>query len=347
MDAKEVIDRLNEIDIYEILLDLEANPIMTNNAIYCRTICHGGDSQKLYYYFDRKIFKCFTHGCKIGNIFNLLMMVKNWDFITAYNYICEKFNFSREVHLEERLDFSFFEKFEAISNKWEYTPLNKNILKGYYPFYYQGWLEEHITIDTMKKFNILFNVKDYRIVIPHYNIKGELIGIRRRNLTNTDLLKGKYMPEVINGVTYSHSLGGNLYGLNNTLQYIIESKTIILFEAEKSVLQLDSYNLGLGGVALCGSSLTGGQFEILVDLINEHDIKEVVVALDKEFIEVGDKLEEFYQRKIRLNIIEKLLPYVDVSVIWDVDNLLDYKNSPTDKGSEIFKKLLTERVKTD
>lgn len=347
MDAKEIIARLNEVDVYEVLLDLEANPLMTNNAIICRTICHGGDSQKLYYYFDRKVFKCFTHGCKIGNIFNLLMMVRDWDFITSYNYICRKFNFSRDIQLEERLDFSFFEKFEAMDNKQEYTPLDQRILRGFYPFYHEDWLEEYITMDTMRKFNILFNVKDYRIVIPHYNAKGELIGIRRRNLTDTDLLRGKYMPEVINGLSYTHSLGGNLYGLNGTLQPIIESKTIILFEAEKSVLQLDSYNLGLGGVALCGSSLTDGQFDILIDLISEYDIKEIIIALDKEFIEVGDKLEEFYQRKIRLNIIDKLLPYVDVSVIWDTNNLLDYKDSPTDKGSEIFEKLLKERIRID
>ena len=49
--------------------------------------------------------------------------------------------------------------------------------------------------------------------------------------------------------------------------------------------------------------------------------------------------------KIRKGIIDKLTPYFTVSVVWDKHGLIGYKDSPTDKGSEIFWKLMSDRIK--
>ena len=38
-------------------------------------------------------------------------------------------------------------------------------------------------------------------------------------------------------------------------------------------------------------------------------------------------------------------PYCNVSVIWDNKGLLDYKNSPTDKGKDVFDELYADRIK--
>ena len=347
MNSKEVLEILNENDIFDILTDLNADPIMTFSAIECRTICHHGEgngSHKLYYYFNNKVWKCYTHGCSIGNIFNLISMVRGWEFIESFRYVCDKFNLIGDGDFEETLDLKIFDKFNKAKEKYEYKFIDKRNLNVYYPIYHETWLEDNITIDAMKKYNIMFNVKQNRIIIPHFDIDGNLIGIRRRNLLDEEVAKGKYMPEIYNKNVYNHSLGNNIYGINCQIKDDLPSKTIILFEAEKSVLQLEGYHLGLMGGALCGSSLTDGQFKILVDLIDRLDIEEVIISLDKEYLEDGDELSEFYKRKIRENMINKLLPYVDVSVIWDTEGVLDYKDSPTDKGKKVFEELLNKRI---
>lgn len=375
MNSNELINSLNEYDIFEVLEDLQADPIMCVDHIEARTVCHNGEgegSHKLYYYFDKKAWVCYTHHCKIGNIINLVMEVKNWEFHETFRYLCDKFGLIGDGESEELLDLKFFEKFKKTKEKYKYKLLDKNVLNIYYPFYHQTWIDDHITIEAMQKYNILFNVKNNRIIIPHYNLEGELIGVRRRNLLESEVVKGKYMPESYSKETYSHSLGNNIYGLNFQLnpqktenfekegeiiacnrlkspnlaefETRFYNKSLILFEAEKSVLQLDGYKLGYIGGALCGSSLTDGQYKIIIDLINKYDIEEIIIAMDKEYEEDGDDLSEFYARRIRENMVNKLLPYVDVSVIWDKEGVLDYKDSPTDKGKEAFVKLLNTRI---
>lgn len=346
MDAKDIVNSLNENDIFSILEDLDAEPIMTTNAIISKTICHeDGDSHKLYYYPNNRVWVCYTHHCKIGNIFNLIMRVRNCDFREAYHYVCEKFNIKKEGVYADILDMSFFSKFDKKFDKPTLKKIDGSILKNYYNLVYEGWLDEHISIETMIKYNILFSIPNYRIIIPHYDLEGNLIGIRRRNLKEGEVLKGKYMPEFINGIQYNHPLGSNLYGYCSSKKKIIDSRVMVLFEGEKSVLQLDGYNCGLGGVALCGSSLTDIQLTLLLDIVISNNIDEVVIGLDKEYQKVGDKLEEFYKEKIRIGFVDKLLPYVNVSVIWDEDGLLDMKDSPTDKGEDVWNTLFERRVK--
>lgn len=36
---------------------------------------------------------------------------------------------------------------------------------------------------------------------------------------------------------------------------------------------------------------------------------------------------------------------VDVYVLWDVENLLSYKDSPIDKGKDVFERLLKIKLK--
>ena len=53
------------------------------------------------------------------------------------------------------------------------------------------------------------------------------------------------------------------------------------------------------------------------------------------------KYERFCDRLI--NIGEKFAPYCKVTIIWDRENLLNIKDSPFDKGKEIFERLYKER----
>ena len=133
----------------------------------------------------------------------------------------------------------------------------------------------------------------------------------------------------------------NLYGIENAAQRIRDMQTAIIVESEKSVLQFQSY-FGTANnicVAVCGSSISNYQFNILKNL----GIQEMVVAFDRDFKNNDyEKIQEV-QEKIA-KVAKKFSPYVTVSVVFDNENLLGYKDSPLDKGKDIFNHLFSNRI---
>jgi hypothetical protein len=65
MDDKEQLEQIKNnlsIDqIFDLLISLGADPVLKDDIIMCRTICHGGDSHKLYYYDNTKLFRCIQN----------------------------------------------------------------------------------------------------------------------------------------------------------------------------------------------------------------------------------------------------------------------------------------------
>ena len=53
MDDKEQLEQIKNnlsIDqIFDLLISLGADPVLKDDIIMCRTICHGGDSHKLFF----------------------------------------------------------------------------------------------------------------------------------------------------------------------------------------------------------------------------------------------------------------------------------------------------------
>ena len=106
---------------------------------------------------------------------------------------------------------------------------------------------------------------------------------------------------------------------------IQKSKEIILFEGCKSVLIADTWGIH-NTAAILTSHLSTNQFKILIKL--GYD---VVFALDKDVNVLLDKN------------IQKLKQYIGVYYIQDRQGLLDSKDSPVDKGAEVFKQLFDNR----
>jgi hypothetical protein len=344
LNANEVKDILSETDIISLLEDLGAEPRPHGNNIFCKTICHNGHKHKLVYFKDSKSFTCFTDKCGSMDIFGLVSKVMDLDFYNSFKYVCMKFGISYKgvTYDSDRIDVSFFQKFKKQKEVITLNKLNKNILNSYHDLYHISWIKDGISVRSMKKFGIKFSILDNQIIIPHYDLDGNLIGVRARNLNQEAVESGrKYMPAFYKNTVLKHPTGAALYGLNLTKEHVEKYKTVILFESEKSVLQLDTMFPDMSiGACISGSNLTYAQLDILKQL----DIEEVVIALDKEFEEVGSDEEKYYAEKIKSVFIDKLSPYYRTSVIWDTEGLLDLKDSPTDKGPEVFTKLFRNRL---
>ena len=118
-------------------------------------------------------------------------------------------------------------------------------------------------------------------------------------------------------------------------------KKAIVFEGEKSCLLYQSY-FGIENdisVACCGSAVSSWQINKLI----EYGAIEIIIAFDRQFQKIGD--EEYDHWTKNLNAINlKYSGYVKISFIIDTKNKLRYKDSPIDRGADIFKELFKDRV---
>ena len=115
----------------------------------------------------------------------------------------------------------------------------------------------------------------------------------------------------------------------------------IVFESEKSTLQYASY-FGVENdisVACCGSNLSAYQVHMLI----EAGAKEIIIAFDRQFKEIGDKEYKHLISNFK-KLHNKYHNEVLISFIFDKNKILSYKASPTDEGKEKFLKLFKERV---
>ena len=348
MDATELKSNLSENDIISFLSDLQADPYIEGDHIRAITICHNSDgsgSHKLYYYPETFAFHCYT-GCSCSyDIFSLIEQVKGIEFKEAFKYVKEYFGYTdndSDIDYNDKIDISFFDKFKKKEDKSTLPIVDEKVLNVFHDSYHISWVKDYIKPSSMKKFGIKLDVLNQRIIIPTRSINGDLIGIRARSLNKEMVDKGfKYMPLKHNGVLYNFPMGSVLYGLYENMENIKRIKKIVLFEGEKSALALDSFYNGSGiGVAVGGSSFSSKQ----LDLIKNLPIEEVVIALDKEWEEVGSPLEKYYAEKIKKVFRDKLDPYCNVSVIHDMEGLLEEKDSPTDKGFDTWKYLWDNRL---
>ena len=110
---------------------------------------------------------------------------------------------------------------------------------------------------------------------------------------------------------------------------------------EKSCLKYASY-FGEDNdisVACCGSSLILYQVQLLLSL----GVKEIIIAFDKQFQEIGDEEWKRWTKKLK-DIHKKYSSYVLISFMFDKWNLLKYKDAPIDEGKDIFLELFKRRI---
>ena len=353
--------------ICELLEEFHAEPRVNGDVIISKTVCHNPISElnhashKLYYYDNTHLSHCYT-GCvePSFDIFELTRKVKTfdtgveWSLTQAVRYVAQYFGYETNVISFEEPELKGLEEYWVKLNAYDrikdIKKENKIVeLKTYdggflsnLPHPHLPWEDEGITKETCNRYGICYNPKSQAIVIPHYDEKGKLIGIRERTLIkeNADIY-GKYRPAYINNKMYNHPLSFSLYGLNMNKDNIRRIKKAIVFESEKAVLQYDSYfgpNNNIS-VACCGSNLIAYQLDLLLSL----KVDEIVIAFDHDFTDI----EEDRAKQIIAKYKKMYMKYgniVTISFIWDKYNLTGYKDSPIDCGKEIFISLFKERV---
>lgn len=354
LTAQELKERLTEDDIRNLLInELGATIHYEDDAMWITdTVCHHGTKPKLYFYKDSQSFHCYTE-CGHMDIISVVMEHKGYteeEFTKAINWICIKANidnYSYGFGTHEKVsDWEFIRKIKSQSKRRvvdmhmeEYDP---SILNTFQKKYHMDWINDGISIRSMVKYGVLYSTWQQRIIIPHYDLNGRLVGIRGRSLIEEEIeLFGKYTPYKVGNKFYNHELGKNLYGLDKNKEAIQRKQKIMLVEAEKSVMQADTmFGEDNFTVALCGSNLTECQKQIILRL----GVKEVLIALDKQYENLDDEECKKWAEHIKKKFVVPLAPYVKVSILWDVKGLLGYKDSPTDRGKDTLLQLMNDKI---
>lgn len=372
---EDIKNNLTIDQIYEFLADAGGEPQIHGDIIISRTICHnppGQGSFKLYYYDNTKLFKCYT-ACPENSfdIFELTLKIKklageqivywskdavqtfrSWDLPDAVRYVAiyyglevENENFLSEQ--TELQDWKILTKLEAKQQEKRSKQIvslkvfKDNFLKNMPHPKILPWIKEGITQDIMDIHNICYDPKNQGIVIPHYDINNNLIGVRERTLIKENEIYGKYIPAIINGQMYNHPLSFNLYNINISKNNIHNIKKAIVFEGEKSSLLYGSY-FGIKNdisVAACGSNLINYQVELLLSL----GVQEIIIGFDRQYKEIGDNEWKKWTDKL-YHIYNKYGSLVQISYLFDKEHILNYKSSPIDQGPEIFIELFKNRI---
>ena len=74
--SENIKNNLTIEQIKDLLYTLGGDPQVRGDIIVSRTVCHGGDSHKLYYYENTHLFRCYTECSDIFDIFELIIKVK-------------------------------------------------------------------------------------------------------------------------------------------------------------------------------------------------------------------------------------------------------------------------------
>lgn len=344
---------MTEDDVIRIMQRLGATGVVDRgDYLAFPTICHNESESdggyNLAYYKDTKLFRCFSGCSQTYNIFTLVKQrFENFEpeqdthmsslFYFVANYV--ESDQLMGIRLER-------ENYYPISGDYEPRALTHNLpvynsaaLDAFYDYYPVEWLNDHISKESMIKFGIKFSHQRNAVIIPHYDIDNQLIGIRQRSLDPVIAERyGKYRPLYLEGEIYSHPLAFNLYGLNVAKDNISRYKMAIVAESEKAAMQAETL-LGEANivVSVCGSSFNRWHLMLLLQNTN---VEEIVIAFDQE--EESHDDDKYFNHLWRM--CSKYKKYIKMSFVYNTHEL-GYKQNIFDLGDkETCLRLVRERI---
>lgn len=273
-------------------------------------------------------FYCFSSGIG-GNVFTFTKFYFKCSSAEAVNMLKKYAGFDGEMKISRKLiATNVFKKYKSNNKSNKKASTVKKYPENCMDKYelnddkLRVWEDEGISRASLRKFKVRYDAFSNRLVYPITDINGDIVNIGGRTLDPD--WKSKKMRKY----TYFSGWGSMniIYGLYENMKSILDKKEIIVFEGCKSVLIADTWGIHNCG-ALLTSHLNPNQLKILAKL----GVR-VVFALDKD-VRIRDD-----------HNINKLKGYVNVEYLWDKRDLLDEKDSPVDKGLDVFKTLYDERL---
>lgn len=325
-DSTKINELANKISISDYIESQGITCAKENNGTKYYHCHNNSDSDaSLAVNTKENYFYCFSCTSR-GNLVSYMLQEEHMTFLQA----CEKILSLSGIDISKMIipdSMSFFnkiknEKKEKVNDKVrQYMPWSEYEKFSDEPI--KPWIEEGITEETQKLFQVRVDHRSNRGVYPLWDSDLRFISCKGRTLFPQ--FKELGLPKYI-----SYTKIGDVdffCGWKENKENILKNNTIIIFEGIKSVMKAYQY-----GYKICVSSETSALNNKQVQLLLKLGIKNVVLAYDKD---------KTYQDVIKH--IGMLPRFCNVSVIIDKGNLLGMKDSPCDKGQQVWNELYQNR----
>lgn len=280
---------------------------------------------------DDNFFHCFGCG-RSGNIYTWIQLTEHLTFDQAVQKVANITNSDINDYVESE-SMSFYKLLNRLNNK-KRTMVERTILnidtdynQKYKNEIPQEWLDEGISTETMKKYEIRIDPYSNRIVYPVRDANFQMIGVKGRTRFKDYKELGimKYM-------NYNKlKILDYFTGMMQAADDVKKSGEIIIVEGLKSVMKLDQW--GFHNVV---SAETSTLNEYQIELLIKMQVKNVVIAFDKDV-----KL-----KKVQ-DCVKLLKKFTNVYVVYDKWHLLKDKDSPPDEGESVWKTLYNRRIRIE
>lgn len=203
--------------------------------------------------------------------------------------------------------------------------LPQSVMYDYYlfnkPLPYQGWIDEGISYNTQAMYGVGFDLESKRVVFPLCNRFGEIVGVKGRIMRDEDSdRKYMYLHKCLNSLEW--------FNFHYALPFIASDRFVYVFEAEKSCMK--AFDRGIfNTVAIGASDISSQQVKTMKN-----------IGLDVKIILCYDKGITFDAIKEQAKLFEGRKVYA----MYDMDNLLQDRESPMDAEPEVWEKLRKNNV---
>lgn len=320
MQLKSYIIEQSRVD--EILQCIGCHHIHYHSSGYWTCANKDGDNKQAIVIWNNENLPCKNYTRQMTkldrktDIIDLVCYTNNMTFPEALKYLCDilGIEYYHDFNADVPESLQITDLILKMNNHHEFDideplkPISPKILTYYKNRVNDLFLNDHISYETQQEFQIGYDDFTNRITIPIFSEIGDLVGVKGR------LFKKQLNEYDLKYIYLEPCQRSNIiYGLNKTIPYIKRAGKIFVPEAEKGVLQLWDYgdrNVGATG----GKELSTQQIELLTRLSVD-----IILVQDKD---VGIEELECTANKFVENI--------PIYYIYDKDNILDEKESPTD-----------------
>ena len=328
----ELQEYAEQIDIVEYIEQTEELHRRGPNYFINCPFHTGDDTPSLCIYPETQSWYCFGCG-EGGNIFNWIMLKDGVQFNEAVERVVEILGVEYTPHIEApSVQFlKSYQKKETPKVKQDFQRTILGWQKDYFDKYSDElpdeWLNEYMTPEALRFYNIRVDKTANRIVYPVTDSQGQFIGVKGRTRFNDYKTLGlqKYMNyQKIGTIDY-------FQGWEQALPELLKTRVAIIFEGIKSCIK--SYGWGIRNtVASETDNLSEGQVKLLI----QTGFDEIIFGWDT------DKTPQSIASDQKIQMLKR---FSKVSIITNKGNVLDNKMAPVDKGERIYKELLNERMR--
>lgn len=330
-NSEQLEDLASKVDIVELIGQSEELIRKGRNYFCCCPYHSNDDTPSLCVYPATNKWYCF--GCGSGSsVYDWIMRRDNINFPEALKVVCEMVGEDADEYIESE-SIAFLKQLKKQkTNKEIKVNIRKTLnftddyLNKYSDELPKEWLNEDMTAEALKTYNIRIDHNANRIVYPVFDADDNFIGVKGRTRIEAykELGLAKYMNyNKIGTIDY-------FQGWQQALPEIKKDKSVIIFEGIKSCIKC--YGWGIKNtIAAETSALSDGQLQLLI----KTGIPEVIIGWDND---------HNIQDTIRDSKIQMLKKFTNLYVI-KCNSKFGEKMSPVDLGEKEFREILERKIK--